>query len=139
MQRKYDLNDRLIAFASNCIDVAEALPKTIAGSHISGQLVRSSTSPALNYGEAQGAESSRDFVYKLKVCLKELRETMNNLQLILFRKWYDVSKLTALIKENDELIAIFVSSLKTAKKKLEAQVESSKQEHTIQQSISNLT
>jgi four helix bundle protein len=124
MQRKYDLNERLIAFASNCIDVAEFLPKTIAGSHLSGQLVRSSTSPALNYGEAQGAESTRDFIHKLRVCLKELRETMNNLQLILFRKWYDEAKLTVLIKENDELIAIFVSSLKTAKKKLEAMMES---------------
>ena len=139
MQRKYDLNERLIAFASNCIDVAESLPKTIAGSHISSQLVRSSTSPALNYGEAQGAESTRDFIHKLKVCLKELRETMNNLQLILFRKWHDVVKLTALIKENDELIAIFVSSLKTAKKKLETQVESGTPVHPIGEIIAGPT
>ncbi|HEX2627922.1 MAG TPA: four helix bundle protein [Chitinophagaceae bacterium] len=65
--RKYDLNERLIAFASNCIDVAESLPKTIAGLHIANQLVRSSSSPALNYGEAQGAESMRDFIHKLKI------------------------------------------------------------------------
>lgn len=132
MQRKYDLNERLIAFASNCIDVAESLPKTVAGSHISGQLVRSSTSPALNYGEAQGAESMRDFIHKLKVCLKELWETMNNLQLILFRKWYDETKLTILIKENNELIAIFVGSLKTAKKKLEDLKDCKQQDHPIQ-------
>jgi four helix bundle protein len=129
MQRKYDLNERLIAFASSCIDVAESLPKTVAGNHISSQLVRSSTSPALNYGEAQGAESMRDFIHKLKVCLKELRETMNNLQLILFRKWYDEIKLAMIIKENNELVAIFVASLKTAKKKLEDQNVSKQQDH----------
>ncbi|HEX7846035.1 MAG TPA: four helix bundle protein, partial [Chitinophagaceae bacterium] len=73
--RRYDLQERLINFASDCIDVAERLPKTFAGNHIAGQLIRSSTSPALHYGEAQGAESRDDFIHKMKVCLKELRET----------------------------------------------------------------
>lgn len=116
MERKYDLDERLINFASECIDVSEKLPKTFAGNHIASQLVRSSTSPALHYGEAQGAESKNDFVHKMKVCLKELRETYNCLRLILKKNWYDVNKLGILIKENNELISIFVSSLKTAQK-----------------------
>ena len=62
MERKYDLDERLINFSSECIDVAESLPKTLAGNHIASQLVRSSTSPALHYGEAQSAESRNDFV-----------------------------------------------------------------------------
>ncbi|MEO7922310.1 MAG: four helix bundle protein [Chitinophagaceae bacterium] len=114
MERKYDLGERLINFASECIDVSEKLPKTFAGSHIASQLVRSSTSPALHYGEAQSAESRNDFIHKMKVCLKELRETFNCLLLIKNKDWYDEVKLTALIAENNELIAIFVSSLKTA-------------------------
>jgi four helix bundle protein len=117
MPRNYDLNRRLIAFASGCIDLAELLPKTAAGRHIGNQLIRSATSPALHYGEAQSAESRQDFIHKLKICLKELRETFNNLQLILYRKWYAEDKLKNLIKENDELIAIFVSSIRTVEKK----------------------
>ena len=114
MQKKYDLDERLINFASDCIDVSEKLPKTLAGNHIASQLVRSSTSPALHYGEAQSAESRNDFIHKMKVCLKELRETFNCLRLIKKRSWYDEVKLSGLIAENNELIAIFVSSLKTA-------------------------
>jgi four helix bundle protein len=113
MVRKYDLEDRLINFASECLDISEALPKTLAGNHIAGQLARSSTSPALHYGEAQAAESTNDFAHKMKVCLKELRETHSCLKLIRKKKWYDEKKLNALISENNELISIFVASLKT--------------------------
>jgi four helix bundle protein len=116
MQRKYDLDERLINFASDCIDIAENLPKTLAGNHIASQLVRSSTSPALHYGEAQSAESTNDFIHKMKICLKELRETFNCLRLIRKKNWYDLVILEALIKENNELISIFVASLKTAQK-----------------------
>ncbi|MDX2278862.1 MAG: four helix bundle protein [Saprospiraceae bacterium] len=72
---KYDLEDRLIEFAVRILDIAEALPKTLASKNLSGQIVRSGTSPALNYAEAQSAESKADFVHKMKICLKELRET----------------------------------------------------------------
>ncbi len=82
MEKKYDLDERLINFASNCIEVAEGLPKTFAANHIASQFIRSSTSPALHYGEAQAAESKNDFIHKMKVCLKELRETFNALRLI---------------------------------------------------------
>jgi len=114
MSRKYDLEERLINFASDSIDVSENLPKTLAGNHIASQLVRSSTSPALHYGEAQAAESRNDFIHKMKVCLKELRETFNCLHLINKKQWYNEEKLRAMIRENNELISIFVSSLKTA-------------------------
>ena len=116
MEKKYDLDERLINFASDCIDVSENLPKTLAGNHIASQLVRSSTSPALHYGEAQSAESRNDFIHKMKVCLKELRETYNCLRLIKKKNWYNEAKLEVLITENNELISIFVSSLKTAQK-----------------------
>lgn len=114
MNKKYDLEERLINFASDAIDVSESLPKTLAGNHIASQLVRSSTSPALHYGEAQGAESRNDFIHKMKVCLKELRETFNCMRLIRKKNWFSESKLDLMIKENNELISIFVSSLKTA-------------------------
>jgi four helix bundle protein len=114
MEKKFDLNERLIDFANDCIDVSEALPKTIVGNHIGGQLIRSSTSPALHYGEAQAAESSSDFIHKMKVCLKELRETYNCLRLIRKKNWYDLKKLENKLKENNELISIFFTSIKTA-------------------------
>ena len=87
MERKFDLDERLIDFASNIIDVSESLPLSIGGKHIAGQLVRSGTAPALHYGEAQGAESRRDFIHKIKVGLKELRETFNCLRIIKKKGW----------------------------------------------------
>jgi four helix bundle protein len=72
---KFDLEKRLIDFAVRVIGVVEALPGTRAGNHVANQLVRCGTSPAPNYAEAQSAESRNDFIHKLKICLKELRET----------------------------------------------------------------
>ena len=113
----FDLEDRLITFAVRAIRVAEALPKTAVGNHIRGQLARSGTSPAPNYGEAQSAESRTDFVHKLKVTLKELRETKVWLLLIQRAELIKpVSTLDPLIQETDELISIFVKSVKTATK-----------------------
>ena len=113
MERKFDLNERLINFAAACINIAESLPSTFAGNHISGQLIRSGTSPALHYGEAQGAESQSDFVHKMKICLKELRETFNCLKLILKLGWSKID-INNTIGENNELISIFFTSIKTA-------------------------
>ncbi len=73
-EREYDLEDRLIDYAVRIIKLSEALPETKAGKHVSSQILRSGTSPAPNYGEAQSAESKADFIHKLKVSLKELRE-----------------------------------------------------------------
>ena len=99
-----DLEDRLVDFAVRIIGVVEALPDTKAGNHIAGQLVRSETSPAPNYGGAQSAESRNDFIHKMKVWLK-----------ITVRKpLYPPDRLAPIIQENDEPISIFVKSVKTA-------------------------
>ena len=75
-QRNYDLQERLIEFAVRVLNVVESLPNSRVGNHVAGQLIRSGTSPAPNYGEAQSAESRKDFIHKMKVALKELRETL---------------------------------------------------------------
>lgn len=80
--RKFNLEERLIEFAVLIIEIVENLNNTRAGNHIAGQLVRSGTSPALHYGEAQSAESINDFVHKLKILLKELRESLVSLKII---------------------------------------------------------
>jgi four helix bundle protein len=116
-QKTYDLEDRLIDFAVRIIRIAESLPKTKIGNHIAGQIIRCGTSPAPNYGEAQGAESRSDFIHKMKVCLKELRETRVWLIMIVRAGLIKpASKLDPDINENNELISIFVTSIKTAKK-----------------------
>lgn len=112
-----DLEDRLIEFASRIIDLVEALPKTPAGKHLGGQLLRSGTAPALNYGEARAAESGSDFRHKMKICLKELRESHICLKIIEKRKWFSEKRLSPLLSENNELISIFVTSIKTSKNK----------------------
>ena len=115
--RKFDLEDRLIKFAIRMMDVSENLPCTKAGNHIAGQLVRSGTSPALNYGEVQAAESKADFTHKMKVILKELRETLVALKIIkkvsLFKK---IDLVENGMIECNELISIFVKSIETARR-----------------------
>jgi len=116
--KTFDLEDRLIDFAVRIIRLAEALPKTRVGNHISGQIIRSGTSPAPNYGEGQSAESRPDFIHKMKICLKELRET--KVWLLMIAKanlMKPASKLQPLIDENNQLISIFVTSIKTARQK----------------------
>jgi len=117
-KRTYDLEERLIDFAVRIIKIAESLPKTKVGNHVSGQIIRCGTSPAPNYGEAQSAESRTDFIHKMKVALKELRETRVWLLIIVRAKLIaPASKVEPLIIENDELISIFVKSIETARKK----------------------
>ena len=91
----------------------EALPQSFAAKYLGTQIIRSASSPALNYGEAQAAESKDDFIHKMKICQKELRETSVCLKLIAKRPWFGPDKLTPLINENNELISIFVASNKT--------------------------
>jgi four helix bundle protein len=113
---KFDLEDRLINFAVRIIEVARSLPKTRVGNHIGGQIIQCGTSSAQNYGEAQRAESRSDFVHKMQVCLKELRETRVWLIMIIRLKLIKpTSKLDSLIDENNQLISIFMTSIKTAK------------------------
>ncbi|NQT55274.1 MAG: four helix bundle protein [Desulfobacteraceae bacterium] len=107
--KTFDLEDRLIDFAVRIIRIAEALPKTKVGDHIAGQIIRSGTSPVPNYGEAQGAESRPDFIHKMKVSLKELRETRVWLLMIVRANLIKpASKLELLIDESNQLISIFV-------------------------------
>ena len=109
--RKYDLEERLIGFTINIINVVESLPDIKVCNYFGSQLLRSGSSPALNYGEAQAAESRKDFIHKLKVILKELRETSICLTL-LYRKKFITDDM--LLKESKELIAIFSKSIRTA-------------------------
>lgn len=114
-KRKFDLEDRLIDFAIKVIAIVELIPSSRAGNHIAGQLVRSGTSPALNYGEAQSAESRNDFIHKMKICLKELRETKISLKIIYKKPLVkELDIVQKLITENDELISIFMKSISTA-------------------------
>ncbi|MCD4792652.1 MAG: four helix bundle protein [Bacteroidales bacterium] len=118
-KRKFDLEDRLIDFAIRISEVAESLPNTPLGKQINGQMVRSGTSPALNYGEAQSSESTKDFIHKIKIVLKELRETLVCLKIIIRKPLITPeSKLSPIIKENNELIAIFMKSVETASKNI---------------------
>jgi four helix bundle protein len=113
--RKFDLEDRLLEFASAVIDLSEMLPNTRAGNHVAGQILRSGTAPYPNHGEAEAAESREDFIHKLKVCLKELRETRRWARLIKRKGWAGESPtLLFVLTESDELIRIFHSSIQTA-------------------------
>lgn len=115
--RIYDLEERLIEFALLIIRVVEMLSDNKVGNHIGGQLLRSGTSPALNYGEAQSAESRSDFIHKMKVCLKELRETTISLKIVKRKPLIKPTEIVdKTLKECDELIAIFVKSIDTAQR-----------------------
>ena len=109
-----ELENRLIDFAVRVINLADALPKTPAGKHIAGQLLRSGTSPAPNYAEARGAESSKDFVHKLKIALKELNETSVWLRTVHRANLMKAVLLTELTDENQQLCRILNASVKTA-------------------------
>ena len=117
--KKFDLEERLINFAVLIVEIVESIPKTRAGNHLAGQLIKSGTLPALNYGEAQSGESRKDFIHKIKIVLKQLRETFICLKIIYRVKLYKSEEnLKMTLKENDELISIFVKSVETAQNNL---------------------
>ena len=111
----YDLEDRLLKYSVRIIKIVEQLPNTKAGNHVAGQLLRSGTSPYPNHGEAQAAESRNDFIHKLRISLKELRESHRWLKLIehvpLMK---EPELLNEMLEETEEFIRIFVASIKTA-------------------------
>ena len=117
-KQPYDLEERLLEYSVRIIKIVEQLPNTRVGNHVAGQLLKSGTSPYPNHGEAQAAEASKDFIHKLRIALKELRETQRWLKLIqrvpLFNK---PELLNDILAETEELIKIFVTSIKTAEKK----------------------
>ena len=110
------LENRLIEFALNIKAVLQYMPNDEWTRNLKGQLSRSSTSPAFNYGEAQSAESQNDFIHKMSICLKELRETFVGLKFIKNGNFgVSADLLNSLIRENTELISIFAKSVQTAK------------------------
>ena len=113
----YDLEERLLEFAANIVELTESLPNTRAGNHIAGQLLRCGTSPLSNHGEVEAAASRRDFIHKLRICLKELRETKRWLRLVgRVKKLRSSAEFVSCLLEVEELIRIFVASISTAEK-----------------------
>ena len=116
-QRRYDLEERLMEFAVRVIRVSESMMKSRAGNYIGDQLLRSGTSPYGHHGEAEAAESRADFIHKLKVCLKELRETRRWLRLVQRTPLIErPEQLDPLTTEADELVRIFTTSIRTAER-----------------------
>jgi four helix bundle protein len=113
---KYDLEERLLEFTANIVRLADSLPNTKAGNHIAGQLLRCGTSPLANHGEVEAAESRKDFLHKLRICLKELRETWRWLRLVGRLQLAETAELRATLNEIEELIRIFAASVRTTEK-----------------------
>ena len=114
--RTYDLEDRLLEFAAAVIELSENLPANRAGNHVAGQILRSGTAAYPNHGEAEAAESRDDFIHKLKICLKELRETRRWARLVHRMRWVNEgSALAKVLNESDQLVRIFHSSIQTAR------------------------
>ena len=112
-----ELEDRVIDFAVSIVNIVEEIKQSYAGNYYGNQLIRSSGSPALNYGEARSAESHKDFVHKMGICLKELRESHNCLRIIFRANLFigDEQKILKVLDENNQLVSIFVASIKTSK------------------------
>jgi four helix bundle protein len=113
---RYDLEERLLEYAVRVIRLVDALPATRAGRHVADQLLRCGTSPLANHGELQGAESRKDFIHKLGLCLKEIRETRRWLRLIHRVPLVAPAKIEQLLDETEALIKIFAASIRTAEK-----------------------
>jgi four helix bundle protein len=124
-----DLENRLIDFPIKVVNLIKSLPEDRKTNHLTGQLLRSATTPALNYGEAQGAESKKDFVHKLGIVLKELRESLTCLKILAGTNY--VKTESPVLKECNELVSIFVRSVETNKKKIEEEKQKSNKKSQI--------
>ncbi len=116
---KFDLEDRLLEFAVRLTKLVDSLPNSRTGNHVAGQLLRCGTSPFANHGEVQAAESLKDFVHKLGICFKELKEVRRWLRFIARVELIPAQRQRPLLLENEELIRIFAASIRTAQKKTE--------------------
>ena len=112
----YGLEDRLVRFATTSCQLGNRLPRTPLGQHVALQLARSSTSTFANYGEVQSAESRRDFIHKLGISLKELRETRTWLKFIRKMALSSAESVDPVLRECDELVAILATSIRTARR-----------------------
>jgi four helix bundle protein len=117
MAKGDDIEGRLVHFAVRIIKLCDSLPKTRTGNHIAGQLLRSGTAPAAHYAEARGAESTKDFQHKPKICQKELNESRIWLKIIIQSHLVKENFLDDLFQECDELCRIINASIKTSKEK----------------------
>jgi len=115
-ERKFDLEDRMLEFTACLIKMVDALPTSRAGNHIAGQLLRCGTSPFANHGEVQAAESRKDFIHKLGICLKELKEIKRWIRLIARLELIPIKRVRPLLIETEELIRIFSASIGTAER-----------------------
>lgn len=113
---KFDLEERLINYSVLILDIVDSLPDNKAANHLANQIVRSGTAPSLMYGEAQSSESRKDFIHKMRLSLKELRETYNCLKILNRRNFPDAlnKSVNKALIESNELISIFVKSIGTA-------------------------
>jgi four helix bundle protein len=118
-KKTFDLEDRLVDFAVAALVVCDLLPNSKAGQNLEHQLSKSGTAAALNYREGQAAESSDDFIHKMKVVLKELRETRICYKIIIKHMLPNNTTVIQALGETNQLIAIFLKSVETAKKNRE--------------------
>ncbi|GAB4177587.1 MAG: hypothetical protein Fur0032_17820 [Terrimicrobiaceae bacterium] len=125
-ETRFDLADRLLEFSAGVIRATAGFQSTFAGQHVAAQLIRASTSPLANHAESQGARSERDFVNKLRICLQEMRESQRWLILACRVPLVaDPDGLSPLIRESDELIRIFYTSIRTAESKISTRLKES--------------
>jgi len=113
---RHDLEDRLVHFGCTACQLGQRLPRTQLGQHVALQLARSSTSTFANYGEVQSAESRRDFIHKLGICLKELREARTWLKFLREMDLVTSQMIDPVMRECDELLAILATSIATARR-----------------------
>ena len=113
-----EIEKRLITFAARIVSLSSKLPRTQQGRHISGQMLRSGTAAAANYGEARGAESRADFIHKLRIVFKELNETTVWLRILMEGSLVSAemtNNIVAIVAENRELCRIIAASIRTAR------------------------
>jgi four helix bundle protein len=122
IEKRRDLGDRLLGYGARIIRLVESLPNTVVGRRVAGQLLRSGTSAGANYEEAQGAESKDDFVHKLQIALKELRESNYWLRLLVKSGKISAERMNDLLDESNQLRAILSKSVATAKGKAKEDV-----------------
>ena len=116
--KTYDLEDRLVSFASQIVFFTKKLPNDMPGTYYGNQLLRSGGSAALNFGEAQGTASIKDKVYKLTLSLKELKESRVNLKIINKVGYGNEADCKALLYEVEQLIKIIATIIKNKKTQL---------------------
>jgi len=105
-EKIFNFEDRLVRFAGECIFYTRNLNKSFKNEYYKNQLIRSSGSSSLNFGEAQGTISDKDFVFKVGLSVKELKESRNSLKILNYIKEGDENSRALLLKEVEELIAI---------------------------------